>query len=358
MRHRVFLYFIILFFFVSLIGGSVLSTYTQFVAEGPLNEQTEILIENGQSLRKIANTLFDQNIIASPSVFEIGLRAAGKGQAIKAGEYSIPRHASMKMVATILTSGQTYVRRLVIPEGLTSRQVIQTMEQMRGLVGSVSQVPKNGTLLPETYHYSYGDTKEALLERMKNAMTQTVTELWENRDKSITLKTPKEAIIMASIIEKETSKDNERAHIASVFYNRIKKGIRLQSDPTVIYAVTNGDVDKKKKVSYKDLKIKHPYNTYVIYGLPAGPIANPGRASIEAALHPLKTDDLYFVADGTGGHVFTKNFNEHKKKVKNWRQISNPAPKKKAITTNTPVVSELGPVKPASVAPQPIAPTP
>lgn len=328
MRHRVFFYFLILFFFVSMIGGSVLSTYTQYVAEGPLEEQTEILIENGRTLRHIAKNLHQQNIILSPTVFEIGMRAMGKGQAVKAGEYSIPRHASMKMIATILTSGQTYVRRLVIPEGLTSQQVVDTMEGMRGLIGSVSQIPKNGTLLPDTYHYSYGDTKEAMIERMKNAMTQTINELWEKRDKSISLKTPKEAIVMASIVEKETAKDNERAHIASVFYNRMKKGIRLQSDPTVIYAVTNGQVEKKQKVSYQDLKTNHPYNTYVIYGLPAGPIANPGRASIEAVLHPMQTDDLYFVADGTGGHVFTKTFNEHKQKVKDWRKISKPKKKK------------------------------
>ncbi len=320
MRHRVFLYFILLFFFVSLIGGSVLSTYTQFVAEGPLEERTEVLIENGQSLRQIAHHLYAQGIIASPTVFEIGVRATGKGTRIKAGEYSIPRHASMKMVATLFINGETYVRRLVIPEGLTSKQVVASMEGMRGLIGTVSQIPKNGTLLPDTYHYSYGDTKEGMIERMKKAMEQTVQELWEKRDPSISLKTPKEAIVMASIVEKETAKDAERAHIASVFYNRMKKGIRLQSDPTVIFAATNGEVENKKTVSYKDLKTNHPYNTYVIYGLPVGPISNPGRASLEAVLHPDKTDDIYFVADGRGGHTFTKTYPEHQKNVKKWRQ--------------------------------------
>lgn len=320
MRHRVFLYFVLIFIVVSLMGGSVLSTYQQFVAEGPLNEQTEILVQPGETLRKIAHQLHEMGVIKSPTVFELGLRAMGQGMDIKAGEYSIPRRASMKMVAHILTSGQTYVRRLVIPEGLTSDQVVAMMTGMKGLMGQVVQTPRNGTLMPDTYHYSYGDTKESLLTRMKNAMTTTLDELWAGRDTSISLKTPKEALVMASIVEKETSIDKERAHIASVFYNRMKKGIRLQSDPTVIYAVTNGQVDQKKRVLYEDLKFKSPYNTYVIYGLPPQPIANPGRASLYAVLHPMKTNDLYFVADGKGGHVFSETYSEHKKNVKNWRQ--------------------------------------
>jgi UPF0755 protein len=317
---------------VSLVGGSVLSTYNQFISEGPLTEQREILIQSGESLRKIAHRLHQEGIIHSPTVFELGVRAMGHGTGIQVGEYAIPRRASMKLVATLLTSGQTYVRRLVVPEGLTSSQVVDSMENMKGLMGQVVQVPKNGTLLPDTYHYSYGDTKEGMLQRMKNAMTTTLDELWAGRDTSISLKDKKQALVMASIIEKETSKDSERAHIASVFYNRMKQGIRLQSDPTVIYAITNGQVEKKKRVLYEDLKFQSPYNTYVIYGLPPSPIANPGRASIYAVLHPMKTDDLYFVADGTGGHVFAKTYKEHKKNVQKWRQIM----KKNKTKTATP----------------------
>ncbi|MBO7484094.1 MAG: endolytic transglycosylase MltG [Alphaproteobacteria bacterium] len=322
MRHSVFIYFLVAFLAVSLIGSSVLTTYTQFIAEGPLQEQTEVLIEKGKTLRKIARKLHHEGIISSPSIFELGVRASGQSNKIKAGEYSIPRYASAKMVMNILTSGNTYIRRLVVPEGLTSEQVVALMNNSKGLVGNVMQIPKEGTLLPDTYHYSYGDTKESILERMKNAMERTVAELWEARDPTITLKTPAEAVIMASIVEKETSKDAERAHIASVFYNRMAQGIRLQSDPTVIYAVTDGHVDQMKRVIYKDLKEQHPYNTYVIYGLPRGPISNPGRASIEAVLHPMKTKDLYFVADGTGGHVFAATYKDHQKNVQKWRLIS------------------------------------
>ena len=322
MRHSVFIYFLLAFLVVSLMGGSVLTTYTQFVAEGPLEVQTETLIPKGKSLRKIAKQLHREGIIASPSIFEIGVRASGHADRIKAGEYSIPRHASSKMVMNILTSGNTYIRRLVVPEGLTSEQVVALMKNAKGLMGDVVQIPKEGTLLPDTYHYSYGDTKEEMIERMKNAMDRTIEELWEKRDPKITLKTPKEAVVMASIIEKETSRNSERAHIASVFYNRMKQGIRLQSDPTVIYAVTDGHVDQMKRVTYKDLKFQSPYNTYVIFGLPREPISNPGRASIEATLHPLTTKDVYFVADGTGGHVFSPTYKEHQKNVENWRQIS------------------------------------
>ncbi len=322
MRHSVFIYFLLAFLVVSLIGGSVLTTYTQFVAEGPLESSTETLIIKGKSLRKIAKQLYREGIISSPSIFEIGVRASGQANNIKAGEYSIPRHASSKMVMNILTSGDTYIRRLVVPEGLTSEQVVALVDKAKGLMGDIIQIPKEGTLLPDTYHYSWGDTKEGMIERMKNAMDRTVEELWAGRDPSITLKTPKEAVVMASIIEKETSRNSERAHIASVFYNRMKQGIRLQSDPTVIYAVTDGHVDKMKRVTYKDLKEQNPYNTYVIYGLPRGAISNPGRASISAVLHPMTTKDIYFVADGKGGHVFSPTYKEHQKNVQNWRQIS------------------------------------
>lgn len=322
MRHSVFIYFLLAFLVVSLMGGSVLTTYTQFVAEGPLESSTETFIPKGKTLRKIARQLHQEGIIASPSIFELGVRASGQADKIKAGEYSIPHHASSKMVMNILTSGNTYIRRLVVPEGLTSEQVVALMNNAKGLVGEVMQIPKEGTLLPDTYHYSYGDTKEGMIERMKNAMERTLEELWETRDPSILLKTPKEAVIMASIIEKETSRNSERAHIASVFYNRMKRGIRLQSDPTVIYAVTNGHVEQMKRVTYKDLRVQNPYNTYVIYGLPRGPISNPGRASLQAVLHPMTTKDVYFVADGTGGHVFSPTYQEHQKHVQNWRQIS------------------------------------
>ena len=338
MRHRVFVYFLILGLVVCVMGGSVLSTYRQFVDEGPLAERTEIIIEPGRSLRKIAKQLYRAGIISSPSVFEIGARASGQVTAIKAGEYSIPERSSPKTVLSILTSGNTYIRRLVVPEGLTSHQVVGLMTGKYGLVGDVKQTPKTGTLMPDTYYYSYGDTKEDLLKRMKNGMKRALEELWDGRDKGLLLKSPQEAIILASIVEKETSRDAERAHIASVFHNRLKKGMKLQSDPTVIFAITDGLGELKRPLTYKDLRVENAYNTYVISGLPRGPISNPGYAAIKAVLHPDHTDDLYFVADGKGGHVFAKTYSEHEKNVAQYRQIQKAKRQNAQLDTSVPGV--------------------
>ncbi|MBR6675257.1 MAG: endolytic transglycosylase MltG [Alphaproteobacteria bacterium] len=320
MRHGVLFYFFIFFIGISLIGGSVFTTYSQFVGEGPLPERTEVVVPRG-SLKKIADFLHKQGIIASPSIFVLGVRASGNTHKIKSGEYSIPRRASAKMVMDILVSGQTYIRRVVIPEGLTSAQIVEILNNAKGLVGIISQIPKNGTLLPETYHYSYGDTKEGIIVRMQNAMKRVIDAEWEKRADNLPLKSKQEAIILASIVEKETSKDAERAMVAGVFINRLNKKMRLQSDPTVIYAVTDGRLDLNRSLKKKDLKIQHPYNTYVIPALPAGPIGNPGKDAIKAVLNPAQTDALYFVATGRGGHAFAKTLKEHNKNIQNWLKV-------------------------------------
>lgn len=320
MRHGVLFYFLIFFIGVSLIGGSVFTTYSQFVGEGPLPERTEVVIPRG-SLKKIAAVLHEQGIIASPSIFVLGVRASGNTHKIKSGEYSIPRRASAKMVMDILVSGQTYIRRVVIPEGLTSTQIVNILDNAKGLVGVISQVPKNGTLLPETYHYSYGDTKEGMIVRMQNAMKRVIDSEWEKRADGLPIKSKQEAIILASIVEKETSKDSERPMVAGVFINRLNKKMRLQSDPTVIYAVTDGRLDLNRSLKKKDLRIQHPYNTYVIPALPIGPIGNPGKEAIKAVLNPAQTDALYFVATGWGGHAFAKTLKEHNQNIQNWLKV-------------------------------------
>ena len=321
MRRFALFYVLVIFLLASLIGGSVFSTYEFFLAEGPLPSRKEVLIEKGMPLRKIALYLQKEGVIDSPSIFALGVRANNKGNALQAGEYSIPARASAKMVMDILTGGQTYIRRISIPEGLTSYQVVELLKKTDTLVGDVEKIPENGTLLPETYYYSYGDTRDSILVRMENAMKRTLDELWPERLEGLPLKTPEEAVILASIVEKESSLDSERPHIASVFFNRLDKNMRLQSDPTVIFALTNGTGILKRKLWSNDLKIKDPYNTYVVYGLPKGPISNPGRDALEAVLNPLETNDLYFVADGTGGHVFSSSYEEHLQKVKEWRLI-------------------------------------
>lgn len=321
MRHGILVYFFIIFIAASFIGGSVFTTYSQFISEGPLLERKEVVIPRGKSLKRISNVLYKEGVINSPSVFMLGVRASGNMSAIKAGEYSFPPHASAKMVMNIITSGQTYIRRLVIPEGLTSVQIVALMKNAKGLIGVVSKIPKNGTLLPDTYHYSYGDTKEGMLLRMQKAMNRTVKRLWDERDMRVPFNTPQEAITMASVVEKETGLSKERPMIASVFINRLNKGMKLQSDPTVIYALTEGNYDLKRSLTYRDLRYEHPYNTYVVKGLPLGPIANPGKEAIYAVLHPADSKNIYFVADGTGGHAFSETYTGHQSNVKNWRAV-------------------------------------
>lgn len=321
MRHSVFIYFFIIFVFASLIGGSVFTTYTEFVSEGPLEKRTEVLIPKGKGLKEIARILKDEGVIKSPSIFILGVRASRQTSQIKAGEYSFPPYASPKMVMGILVSGETYIRKLVVPEGLTSAQIIELMNKAKGLVGEVDETPKNGTLLPETYHYSYGDTKKGMIQRMERAMERELAHLWEKRDPDTPLRSPQEAVILASVVEKETALKKERPLIASAFVNRLKKGMKLQSDPTVIYAITDGTYQMKRALTYKDLRYKDPYNTYVVEGLPRGPISNPGKSAIAAVLNPAKTKFIYFVADGTGGHAFAETYQEHQKNVKNWRRI-------------------------------------
>lgn len=344
MRHSVLVYFIIFFIGVSLIGGSVFTTYSQFVDEGPLTERMEVVIPRG-NLKKITQILVDNGVIASPSIFELGVRASGNAYKLKAGEYSFPPRASAKMVMSIMAGGQTYIRRVVIPEGLTSLQIVDILNEAKGLAGLISQVPKNGTLLPETYHYSYGDTKESMLVRMQNAMKRVIEEEWPKRAEGLPFKKQEQAIALASVVEKETGIDSERPRIAGVFVNRLHKKMKLQSDPTVIYAVTDGKLDLKRNLTYKDLRTPHPYNTYVIPGLPAGPIANPGRKAIQAVLNPDTTSDLYFVADGTGGHVFSPTYKGHQKNVGAWRSYQ------KTKKTPAPAISGTPIEKAVSVAP-------
>ncbi|MBR6412829.1 MAG: endolytic transglycosylase MltG [Alphaproteobacteria bacterium] len=336
MRHGVLAYFLLFFIAVSLIGGSVLTTYTQFIEDGPLTEAKDVVIPKGRSLKQVARLLKREGVIESPAIFELGVRASGNTLKIKSGEYNFPRQASAKLVMNILTDGQTVARRFVAPEGMTSAQIVELMDKYLGLVGEVQKIPPDGTLLPETYNYSYGDTKESLLKRMQESMDKKVAELWAKRDKNVPFKTSWEAVIMASIVEKETARPEERPHIASVFFNRLKKHIRLQSDPTVIYAITNGKLDLKRALTYADLKVQNPYNTYVVYGLPQGPIANPGAAALAAVLNPMETDDIYFVADGKGGHVFSPTYEEHQKNVTRWRQSKKKKKVSKSVETALP----------------------
>lgn len=311
------------FFILSLIfltGGSVFSFYSLLYEQNDISEPTVILVEKGDNLSVIARRLKQDGLLDSVAVFKAAARFSGKSTSLKAGEYRIPPYASAKEILDILVAGQTTVRRVTIPEGKTSRQIFEILAQTAGLVGDLPEPPPNGTLLPETYTFSYGMPRKIIVERMTSGMRKTIDELWPGRDKDLPYATKEEALVLASIIEKETSVGSERPRIAGVFINRLRKGMRLQTDPTVIYAITGGTMELNRKLTHNDLLTPHPFNTYRNKGLPPAPICNPGRESLQAVLRPQKTNEIYFVADGTGGHAFATSFDEHRKNILNWKK--------------------------------------
>ncbi len=306
---------------VGLAGGAAYWGVKTFHEPGPAAADTTVLIDRGLGVRAIADKLADAGVITDPLVFSAGVRVYGEGRSLQAGEYQFAAHLSMRQIMRQMIDGATIVHRLTIPEGLTSAEIVALIAAAPDLDGSLpTAVPPDGTLLPETYFYAKGDTRGQLLERMSKAMSDALIELWPTRDSGLPLKTSADAVILASIVEKETALPMERPHVASVFFNRLAQGMPLQSDPTVIYALTGGKGSLGHALVRADLQVASPYNTYVNAGLPPGPIANPGRASLEAVLHPDSTKDLYFVADGSGGHAFAATLDEHNKNVAAWRQ--------------------------------------
>lgn len=315
----------LLMFMIVVIGISmavfILYSYKQVTSKGPLIEAKNVVIPRGATLRKVAKILYNENVIAKELPFIILVKSLGNSKLLKAGEFRFPARSSTEQAMRVLIRGESVARKITIAEGLTSYQIINLLFETQGLEGDINEMPKDGELLPETYHYSLGDEKQEILDRMKSAMSKAKEELWKTRDKNTYVKSIEQAVILASIIEKETALTSERATISGVFVNRLKKRMRLQTDPTVIYAISDGKGFLDRPLSKRDLRTKHPYNTYTSYGLPPSPICNPGKEAIYAAIHPEKNKYLYFVADGTGGHVFSKTLREHNRNVLKWRKI-------------------------------------
>ena len=316
----------ILFFFLTVLivagSGAMYWGNAEFKQPGPLATERIVVIERGASTTAIARDLNRAGVLTNSLVFRLAVRLSGAGKPLKAGEYAFPARISPESVLELLRSGRTVVRRVTFAEGLSTVEMLSQLARTPGLIGNVSIYPGEGTLLPETYHFSYGDKRRDILRRMTKAMQDLVANLWNNRDEGLPLKSPGEALVLASIVEKETALAVERPRIAAVFINRLNKGMRLQSDPTVVYGLIDGKHPLGRKLLVADLKKPSPFNTYVINGLPPSPISNPGAAALEAVLRPAKSQEIYFVADGSGGHVFSKTLAEHNRNVAKWRKLN------------------------------------
>ena len=292
----------------------------QYEAPGPLAEEAVVVVPRGAGLAAIADDLAAAGVVGDARAFALGVRLFGDARALQAGEYAFAAGSSMKDAAELLASGHIVVHRLTVPEGLTSVEIVALLEAAEPLTGTIDAVPPDGALLPETYHFHRGDSRSVVLQRMAESMTEALAALWPQRSENLPLNTPEEAVVLASIVEKETGVDSERPLVAGVFVNRLRKGMPLQSDPTVVYGITLGKAPLGRSLTRKDLAAATPYNTYQIAGLPPAPIANPGRAALAAVLHPAETDYLYFVAAGDGGHAFAKSLAEHNSNVAKWRK--------------------------------------
>ncbi len=297
--------------------------YTRFTASGPLELAKVHIVEAGQSQQEIGEALEKDGVVTSGGLFAAAAYLnAARGQVLKPGEYEFPAGSSMEQVMAIIASGRAITYKLTIPEGWTSQMALARVNENDILTGdAVQQPPPEGSIMPDTYVFRRGMTRQKLVEDMQEAQKQLVSQLWEERPETVHVKTREELVTLASIVEKETGVAEERPVVASVFINRLKQGIRLQSDPTIIYGLVAGKGKLERGLTKDDVASDTPYNTYKIAGLPPGPIANPGRAALEAVLNPAETKYVYFVANGTGGHAFAETLTEHNANVAKWRSL-------------------------------------
>ena len=298
--------------------------------DGPLDQDKVVILTREDDGGPIAEQLERNGVIDSALLFSALSLVDGSRGALKRGEYAFRAHMSLRDVERLLISGKVVLHKITIPEGLTSDQIVQRLRDNDILIGDVKEPPREGSLLPETYSFPRGETRQALLIKMTKDQAKMIDDVWKRRAADLPIKSPGELVTLASLIERETGKTDERAHVAGVFVNRLQKHIKLQSDPTIVYGLVFGKGTLGHPITRTELNTSTPYNTYYVDGLPPGPICNPGKAALEAAASPDRTRDLYFVADGTGGHVFAETLDQHLKNVARWRQIEQGAKDKLA----------------------------
>ncbi len=294
----------------------------QFDGQGPLTETTSVLIQPGAGLDTISNLLSRQNVIESEFIFSAAVRVFGSESDLKAGEYLFQPGVSMREVLDDLVSGRSVLHAITFPEGLTSQQIVDRLLLDPILTGEIAELPPEGSLMPDTYKFTRGATRQQMIDQMMRMQERAVADIWARRVPGLPVETPEEFVTLASIVEKETGRADERPRVAGVFINRLNQGMRLDSDPTIIYGIYGSAGPPSGHVILRsEIDKKTEYNTYHFTGLPPGPIANPGRAALEAVANPSRTDELFFVADGTGGHAFASTLDEHNRNVARWRQI-------------------------------------
>ena len=286
---------------------------------GPLEKDTPFLVPDGASLSSVSAKLEKEGAVSSASSFRLRARILGGGSAIKAGEFLLPKGASPAKILSIIQGDEVLRRFVTIPEGMPSIMVAERLNAHPNLAGHV-EAPPEGSVLPDTYEIARGESRQAVLQRMQAAMSRALAEEWERRGPNTVVKTPAEALVLASIVEKETGKPSERKVVAGLYSNRLRQGIMLQADPTIIYPITRGK-PLGRRIRQSEIAAINDYNTYSMLGLPKGPITNPGRASIAAVLNPAQTDALYMVADGSGGHAFAATLDQHNANVEKWFAI-------------------------------------
>jgi UPF0755 protein len=308
----------------AMIGAGAVYYYGRQVLEtpGPLQEDKIVNIPARAGKRDIADVLNREGVTdVNPWIFIGSVYALKAAADLKPGEYEFRKSASLRDVIGVIVEGKVVQHSVTIPEGLTSEQIVARLSENDIFAGSVREIPREGTLLPETYKFPRGTSRDQVIQRMQQAQRRVLGEIWERRSADLPVKTPEQLVTLASIVEKETGKPDERSRVAAVFVNRLRQKIKLQSDPTIIYGLVGGKGTLGRPIKRSEIAQPSPYNTYVIEGLPPGPISNPGRASLEATANPARTRDLYFVADGTGGHAFTETYGEHQKNVAKLRAM-------------------------------------